>query len=200
MARPCSSDLRERVVRAMRAGESCRSVAAHFSVAPSSAMKWAQRAARTGSVLPGKIGGHRKPVLEPQEPRRAPRHPRRGRPPAIPAALQSRPEPHRAGLRELKHWLRKAAPPLPASPVAHPRRHPPQSHPTGVRELPGQRRIRFRLKRKRSRHVLINEIPAGVGSDSCVDAPSGKGFVSSALIGCFHVSGLSLRRCPGRGP
>ena len=65
MARPCSSDLRERVVRAMRAGESCRSVAARFSVAASSAVKWAERAARTGSVLPGKIGGHRKPVLEP---------------------------------------------------------------------------------------------------------------------------------------
>lgn len=65
MARPCSRDLRERVVSAMRAGESCRSVAARFSVAPSSAVKWTQRAARTGSVLPGKIGGHRKPVLEP---------------------------------------------------------------------------------------------------------------------------------------
>ena len=55
MARPCSSDLRERVVRAMRAGESCRSVAARFSVAASSAVKWAQRAARTGSVLPGEV-------------------------------------------------------------------------------------------------------------------------------------------------
>ena len=65
MARPCSNDLRERVVGAMRAGESCRSVGARFSVAPSSVVKWTQRAARTGSVLPGKIGGHRKPVLEP---------------------------------------------------------------------------------------------------------------------------------------
>lgn len=65
MTRPYSDDLRERVVAAMRAGESCRSVASRFAVAPSSVVKWTQRAARTGSVSPGKIGGHRKPVLEP---------------------------------------------------------------------------------------------------------------------------------------
>ena len=65
MTRPCSADLRERVVAAMRTGESCRSVAARFAVAPSSVVKWTQRVARTGSVSPGQIGGHRKPVLEP---------------------------------------------------------------------------------------------------------------------------------------
>jgi putative transposase len=68
MTRPYSDDLRERVVAAMRAGESCRSVAARFDVAPSSAVKWSQRAARTGSVSPGKIGGHRKPLLAPHRP------------------------------------------------------------------------------------------------------------------------------------
>jgi putative transposase len=47
------------------AGESCRSVAQRFDVAPSSVVKWSQRQRRTGSVAPGKIGGHRKPVLEP---------------------------------------------------------------------------------------------------------------------------------------
>ena len=65
MTKPYSNDLRERVVAAMRAGESCRSVAARFDVAPSSAVKWSHRVARTGSVSPGKLGGHRKPLLDP---------------------------------------------------------------------------------------------------------------------------------------
>src|SRR5690625_4487046 len=65
MTRPCSDDLRERVVAAMQAGESCRSVAARFDVAPSSVAKWTQRAARTGSVSPAKMGGCRRPILEP---------------------------------------------------------------------------------------------------------------------------------------
>ncbi len=65
MTRACSNDLRERVVAAMQAGESCRSVAARFGVAPSSAVKWAARARRTGSGAPAKMGGYRRPVLEP---------------------------------------------------------------------------------------------------------------------------------------
>ena len=65
MARPLSNDLRERVVAAMGAGESCRSVAARFGVAVSSAVKWSQRHRATGSVAPGKMGGHRRRVLEP---------------------------------------------------------------------------------------------------------------------------------------
>ena len=65
MARPLSMDLRERVVAAVLAGESCRSVAARFGVAISSAVKWSQRYRATGSVAPGKMGGHRKRVLEP---------------------------------------------------------------------------------------------------------------------------------------
>jgi len=65
MARPLSNDLRERVVGAVLAGESCRSVAERFDVAVSSVVKWSQRRRRTGSVAPGKIGGHRKPVLVP---------------------------------------------------------------------------------------------------------------------------------------
>ena len=59
MTRPLSLDLRERVVASVLAGESCRSVAERFGVAVSSV----QRA--TGSVVPGKMGGHRKPVLDP---------------------------------------------------------------------------------------------------------------------------------------
>ena len=65
MVRPLSNDLRERVVAAVLAGESCRSVAERFEVAVSSVVKWSQRHRSTGSVAPGKMGGHRKPVLDP---------------------------------------------------------------------------------------------------------------------------------------
>src|SRR6185437_11619969 len=64
MTRPLSNDLRERVVGAVLAGESCRSVAARFGIAISSAVKWSQRYRSRGSVAPGKMGGHRKRVLE----------------------------------------------------------------------------------------------------------------------------------------
>ena len=40
-------------------------VAARFGVAVSSVVKWSQRHRMTGSVAPGKMGGHRKPILEP---------------------------------------------------------------------------------------------------------------------------------------
>jgi transposase len=65
MARPLSNDLRERVVAAVLDGESCRSVALRFGVAVSSVVKWSQRRRQTGSVAPAKMGGHRKPILEP---------------------------------------------------------------------------------------------------------------------------------------
>ena len=61
--RPLSNDLRERVVAAVDGGESCRSVAGRFGVAASTVVKWSQRYRATGSVAPGKVGGHRKPVL-----------------------------------------------------------------------------------------------------------------------------------------
>jgi transposase len=65
MVRPLSNDLRKRAVAAVANGESCRSVALRFGVAVSSVVKWSQRYRATGSVAPGKMGGHRKPVLEP---------------------------------------------------------------------------------------------------------------------------------------
>jgi transposase len=65
MTRALSNDLRERVVTAVGAGESCRSVAARFGVSVSSVVKWSQRYRATGSVAPGKMGGHRRRVLEP---------------------------------------------------------------------------------------------------------------------------------------
>jgi len=65
MTAPLSNDLRERVVWALEAGESCRSVAARFGIAVSSAVKWSQRYRTTGSVAPAKMGGHRKRLLDP---------------------------------------------------------------------------------------------------------------------------------------
>ena len=64
MVRPLSNDLRERAVKAVAKGESCHAVAP-VDVAVSSVVKWRQRYRATGSVAPGKMGGHRKPVLEP---------------------------------------------------------------------------------------------------------------------------------------
>ena len=40
-------------------------MALRFGVAPSSVVKWAQRRRTTGSVAPAKMGGRRRPVLEP---------------------------------------------------------------------------------------------------------------------------------------
>lgn len=58
-----SNDLRERAVAAVIAGETTRSVANRFDVAVSSVIKWHQRFRDTGSVAPGKMGGHRKIIL-----------------------------------------------------------------------------------------------------------------------------------------
>jgi len=65
MTRAYSNDLRKRVVDAVLAGGSCRVVAKRFGVAVSSVVKWSQRYRATGSVAPGKMGGHRRRVLEP---------------------------------------------------------------------------------------------------------------------------------------
>jgi transposase len=65
MVRPYSNDLRERAVSAVVQGQSTRAVAEQFGVAVSSVVKWSQRYRQTGSVAPGKMGGHRKRVLEP---------------------------------------------------------------------------------------------------------------------------------------
>ncbi len=65
MVRPYSNDLRERVVAAVEAGDSCRFVAARFGVSVSSVVKWSQRYRATGSLAPGKMGGHVRPKLAP---------------------------------------------------------------------------------------------------------------------------------------
>ena len=65
MGRPYSSDLRERCVAAVEAGHSCRTVARCFGVGVSSVVRWSQIHRQTGHVKPGKMGGHRRRVLEP---------------------------------------------------------------------------------------------------------------------------------------
>jgi len=65
MAKPYSMDLRERAVARVLAGESVRSVAAVLQVSVSSVVKWSQRQRATGSVAPGRMGGHRPRKLLP---------------------------------------------------------------------------------------------------------------------------------------
>ena len=65
MTKPYSTDLRERVVAAVEGGETCRVVAERFDVAVASVVRWSQRYRATGSVTPGKMGGHRRSVLDP---------------------------------------------------------------------------------------------------------------------------------------
>lgn len=64
MAKPYSDDLRERVVAAVETGGLSRNqAAAKFGVAVSSAIKWVARYRATGSVAPGKMGGHKPRTL-----------------------------------------------------------------------------------------------------------------------------------------
>ena len=60
-----SQDLRQRIVRAVAQGHSARQAAQRFVVSPSAAVKLMQRVRQTGSTAPAKIGGHRRPLLEP---------------------------------------------------------------------------------------------------------------------------------------
>ena len=63
MTDPLSTDLRLRLVRAVKEGSSARSAAARFDVSASAAIKLMQRVRATGSAAPAKIGGYRKPLL-----------------------------------------------------------------------------------------------------------------------------------------
>ena len=63
MTRPYSLDLRERVVRAVEAGASCRSTAATFEVSVSFVVKLLQRWRRRGSVAPDRYGGWKRSAL-----------------------------------------------------------------------------------------------------------------------------------------
>jgi putative transposase len=60
-----SQDLRQRIVRAVAQGSSARQAAERFEASPSAAVKLMQRVRQTGSTAPDKIGGYRRPLLEP---------------------------------------------------------------------------------------------------------------------------------------
>lgn len=60
MSRALSVDLRERVVRAVSEGASCRAAAARLGVSASSAIRWCSRRRETGSVVPGALRGDRR--------------------------------------------------------------------------------------------------------------------------------------------
>ena len=61
MGRPYSIDLRDRVVAAVKSGRmSCNRAAKHFGVGISTAINWVKRVRETGSVAPGKMGGHKR--------------------------------------------------------------------------------------------------------------------------------------------
>ena len=64
MGKPYSLDLRKRVVAAVvTGGLSCNQAAKHFGVAVSTAIGWVRRQRETGSVAPGKMGGHRQKAI-----------------------------------------------------------------------------------------------------------------------------------------
>ena len=66
MARAYSLDLRERVVAAVEAGQSCRAVAQIFMISVASVVKWSQRHRTNGSPAPQPVGG-RKPYAVARE-------------------------------------------------------------------------------------------------------------------------------------
>jgi transposase len=60
--KPCSLELRERVVSAIESGASRREAADWFEVSPSSAIKWMQRRQATGSIAAKPSGGSISPL------------------------------------------------------------------------------------------------------------------------------------------
>ena len=63
MTKPYPMEMRLRAVRFVKAGESRNSVAKRLGVSVSCVVKWLLRHGATGSVAPGKIGGHVKPKI-----------------------------------------------------------------------------------------------------------------------------------------
>lgn len=59
MRGPYSKDLRERVVKALVRGQTCRAVAKTFGVSVASAVRWGQRYRTTGETAPRPSGGRR---------------------------------------------------------------------------------------------------------------------------------------------
>ncbi len=66
MTRPYSLDLRERVVAAVAAGESCRAAAQTYKVSVASVVRWFQRFRSTGSAAAKPLGRQQPRSLAPQ--------------------------------------------------------------------------------------------------------------------------------------
>src|SRR5260370_42391693 len=62
MPKPCSEDLRERVLKAVEAGASRREAAECYEVSPRSAIRWMQRWHATGSIAAKPSGGSVSPL------------------------------------------------------------------------------------------------------------------------------------------
>lgn len=62
--RPLSDDLRVRFGRALDRGLSARAAARLLEVSAATGVRWAQLWRTTGAIEPGKVGGHRRPLLE----------------------------------------------------------------------------------------------------------------------------------------
>ena len=63
MTQPYSEDLRERALARAEAGETIRMIAQALAISPSCVSKWRKLKRETGTLSPGQIGGHKKPVL-----------------------------------------------------------------------------------------------------------------------------------------
>lgn len=63
MTRAYSEDLRIRLVEIVESGRSARSTAKLLKVSASSAIKWAQRWRKSGSVAANPVRGHRREIL-----------------------------------------------------------------------------------------------------------------------------------------
>jgi transposase len=65
MTKPLSMDLRDRIVACVEDGASRREAADRYAVCASTAVRIIKRKELTGSAAPAKIGGYRRPILEP---------------------------------------------------------------------------------------------------------------------------------------
>lgn len=63
MTKPYPMELRQRALKFVKSGQSRNAVAKRLGVSISCVVKWLQRHDATGSVKPGKIGGHVKPKI-----------------------------------------------------------------------------------------------------------------------------------------
>ncbi len=66
MTRPYSMDLRERVVAAVEADQSCHAVAKLFNLGAATVVRWVDRQRTSGACAPKPMGGIRHAVLLPE--------------------------------------------------------------------------------------------------------------------------------------